>query len=281
MSSLRETLLDYLALRRSLGYKMQDAGRLLPRFVTFLEERQAEHITVQLALQWAQQGKVQPAEWARRLCFVRGFARYCSATDDLAQIPPVRLLPYRSTRAKPYLYTEDEVRSLLDAALQLPTTWPSTPLRPWTFHCLFGLLAVTGLRISEALDLQVKDVDLRQAVLTIRAAKLGRIRLVPVHASTCAVLTDYLRRREQCLREYGRSSDYVFVSSRGSRLDVAGVHHAFNTLSRQVGLRTPGASKGPRLHDFRHNSGCRIIPGADCLVFRGRHRCSAVAEGAS
>lgn len=252
MNTLGEALRDYLALRRSLGYKMGDAGRLLPRFVSFLEERQAPHITARLAVEWAQQGDVQRAEWARRLCFARGFARYRSAVDALTEIPPVRLLPYRSTRAKPYLYSEDEVRRLLEAALRLPTTWPSTPLRPLVFHCLFGLLSVTGLRISEALELKVEDVDLEQAVLTIRAAKLGRIRLVPIHASTCAVLANYLRQREQFLREYGRSSDYVLVSNRGTRLDIGRVHRAFYALSRQTGLRAAGASKGPRLHDFRH-----------------------------
>jgi integrase len=91
------------------------------------------------------------------------------------------------------------VQRLLDAALQLPTKWPSTPLRPWVFHCPLGLLSVTGLRISEALDLKIDDVDLKQGVLTIRAAKRGQWRLVPIHASTVAALTDYLQRREQFL----------------------------------------------------------------------------------
>ena len=97
---------------------------------------------------------VQPAEWARRLCFVRGFARHRSATDSRTEIPPIGLLPHRSTRARPHLYTEDEIRRLLDAALELPVAWPSTPLRPWVFHGLIGLLSVTGLRLSEALNLE-------------------------------------------------------------------------------------------------------------------------------
>ena len=145
MSSLRDALQGYLSLRRSLGYKMLDEARQLPRFVAFLEERSAAHITVRLALQWAQQTHAQPAEWARRLCFVRGFARYCSATDALTEVPPVRLMPYRSTRAKPYLYTDDELQRLLSAARELPTHWPSTPLRPWVLHCLFGLLAAKAI----------------------------------------------------------------------------------------------------------------------------------------
>jgi integrase/recombinase XerD len=258
MNTMREALDEYLALRRGLGYKMHDAGLVLPRFVIFLEERQANHITARLALEWTQQATtVQPAERARRLCFVRGFARYRSAVDPRTEIPPIELLPYRSTRAKPYLYTEQEVQRLLDAALKLPTRWPSTPLRPWVFHCLFGLLSVTGLRISEALDLKLCDVDLDQGVLTIRAAKLGRSRLVPLHPSTCAVLADYLRRRERFIGK--RGSGHVFVSNRGTRLDIGRVHRAFYALSRQTGLRAAGASKGPRLHDFRHRLAVQVL----------------------
>jgi integrase len=268
MNTLREALQEYLALRRSLGFKMHDAGVVLPRFVAFMEEHQALHITTRLALEWVQQATtVRPAERVRRLCFVRGFARYRSATDPLTEVPSPELLPYASTRARPYLYTEPEVRGLLEAALQLPTLWPSTPLRPWVFHCLLGLLSVTGLRISEALDLKLDDVDLEQGVLRIRAAKFGRSRLVPLHPSACSVLLHYLQRRQQFLGK--RRSDYVFVSNRGTRLDLGRVHRVFYTLSRQTGLRALGVRNGPRLHDFRHNSGKRIIPamGAQGLYF--------------
>lgn len=172
-------------------------------------------------------------------------------------MPPTELLPYKSTRARPYLYTEQEVQSLLQAALQLPTSWPSTPLRPWVFHCLLGLLSVTGLRISEALDLKLCDVDLEQGVLTIRAAKFGRSRLVPLHPSTCGVLLRYLERRKQYLGK--RRAEYVFVSNRGTRLDLARVHRAFYALSRQTGLRAPGARNGPRLHDFRHRFAVQVL----------------------
>lgn len=251
MNTLREALEEYLALRRSLGFKMHEAGRVLPRFVAFMEEHQALQITTRLALEWALQAKtVQPAERARRLGFIRGFARYRSAIDPLTEVPSPELLPHASSRARPYLYTEQEVRGLLEAALQLPTAWPSTPLRPWVFHCLLGLLSVTGLRISEALDLKLDDVDLEQGLLTIRAAKLGRSRLVPLHPSASSVLLHYLQRREQFLGN--RGSDYVFISNRGTRLDGGRVHHVFYALSRQTGLRAHGVRNGPRLHDFRH-----------------------------
>lgn len=257
MNTLHRSLQDYLALRRGLGFKMHDAARLLPRFVSFLQARQEPHITAQSALEWAQQADVQPAEWARRLGFVRGFARYCSTADPQTEVPPVHLLPHRSTRARPYLYSDEEVRRLLEVALQLPTERPSSSLRPWVFHCLLGLLAVTGLRISEALDLKVDDLDLGHAVLTVHAAKLGRSRLVPLHPSTCAVLEEYLRRRADFLGSLG--SAYLFVSTRGTRLDVGRVHRAFYDLSRQTGLRAPGVSRGPRLHDFRHRLAVRVL----------------------
>jgi integrase/recombinase XerD len=142
MNTLREALSDYLRLRRSLGFKLEDAGLQLPRFVAFLEEHRATHITTGLALAWAQlSASVQPGEWARRLSYVRGFARYRGATDALTEIPPPGLLPHRSTRATPYLYSDKEVELLLEAALKLPTSRHSTPLRPWLFHCLLGLLS--------------------------------------------------------------------------------------------------------------------------------------------
>jgi integrase/recombinase XerD len=116
---------------------------------------------------------------------------------------------------------------------------------------LLGLLSVTGLRVSEALNLELADVDLDQAVLTIRGAKFGQWRLVPIHPSTSAVLADYLKRREQQFFCHP-VSNYVFVSRRGTRLDGGHVHRTFYTLSRSTGLRAVGASRGPRLHDFRH-----------------------------
>ena len=257
MSTLREALPRYIRLRRDLGFKLVDAGLQLPRFIDFLEQRGADHITTALALSWAQEpASVLPAEWARRLGYVRGFARYRSAVDGRTEVPPARLLPHRSTRARPYIYSDAEVQQLLAAALQLPTSWHGTPLRPRVFYCLLGLLCTTGMRMSEALGLHVADVDVDQAVLTIRGSKLGRIRLVPLHASTVEVLLDYLRRRNEF---YGAISPYLFVSNRGNRLDQAQLHRTFYELSRSIGLRGATASSGPRLHDFRHRFALRTL----------------------
>lgn len=200
---------------------------------------------------------MQPAEWARRLGEVRVFARYRQASDPNTQIPPQGLLPHRSTRAKPYLYSDEEVEKLLAAALRLPTNWHRTALYPWKFHCLIGLLSTTGMRMSEALGLQVSDVDLEQSMLTIRGAKFGKIRLIPLHLSSRDVLADYLRRRTDF---FGPAvSPYVFVSSRGNQLDQASLHRTFYSLSRSIGLRGADAKHGPRLHDFRHRFAVKVL----------------------
>jgi integrase/recombinase XerD len=249
MTTLREAVQEYLTMRRSLGFKLREAGKGLLGFAAFMEQHRASYITLQLALAWAQQPSgVQPAEWARRLSVVRAFARHRSATDPRTQIPPEGLLPYRPKRARPYLYSDAEIRRLLQAALRLPS---NGGLQPWTYHCLFGLLSVSGLRLGEARNLELQDVDLRGAVLTVRSGKFGKARLLPWHPSTRNVLADYLARRAR--RWAGRPvSSYVFVSNRGNRLDNSEIHRTFYALSRQIGLRGPSDSHGPRLHDLRH-----------------------------
>ena len=252
MNTLREAVHEYLDMRRALGFKLREAGRGLTDFVTFLERRNTRYITQALALAWAQQpSKAQPAHWARRLCFVREFARYRSATDPRTQIPPQGLLPFQPKRARPYLYSDEEIRSLLQNALKMPYRFERGKLRPWVYYCLFGLLSVSGLRLGEARNLELQDVDLKAAVLTIRGSKFGKTRLVPLHASTCTVLANYIAKRQ---RHWARRvvSSYLFVSSLGNRLDGGDIHRTFYTLSRQIGLRGASDSRGPRLHDMRH-----------------------------
>ena len=199
MSQLRKAVRDYLTMRRSLGFKLTKHEAALLDFVSFLAQRRCSHITVKMALAWATRNKNQrPDEWAARLSIVRGFARHWSATDPSTEIPPVGLLPYRPQRARPYIYSDDEIRKLLEAAKARPSI---DPLRSRTYYCLFGLLAVTGLRLGEALNLRVCDMDWTEGMLTIRGAKFGKSRLVPLHASTCKVLADYATHRD---RRFGR-----------------------------------------------------------------------------
>jgi integrase len=243
-----------------------------------MRQRHAAYITSELALAWAQQpGGATPAHWAQRLSFVRGFARYRSATDPRTQIPSPGLLPFQPRRARPYLYSDEEISRLLRAALAMTCRHKRDALRPRLFHCFFGLLSVTGLRLGEALNLKLPDVDLDSAVLTIRGAKFGKDRLVPLHSSTCRVLGQYLAERGHRWANRPVSS-YVFVSNQGNRLDGAEVHRAFYALSRQIGLRGLSDSHGPRLHDMRHNSEARIIPSAASVVFNTLRRYSMCAR---
>jgi integrase len=248
MKTFREAIQDYLTLRRGLGFKLKKHSRMLEEFASFLEQKGALRITSRLALQWATEPQhIQPVEWAARLSVARGFARYWSATDPLTEIPPEGLLPYRHNRAKPYLYSDGQIQQLLEAAKNMPA--PHS-LQPWTYHCLFGLLAVTGLRISEALNLLSTDVDWAEGILTIRASKFGKSRLIPLHGSSLKILSDYDARRDALLAD--RKAPYFFCSRCATRLDEGQVRRVFYFISRQIGIRGATASNGPRLHDFRH-----------------------------
>lgn len=248
MNNLKEAIKDYLALRRGLGFKLKKHTRFLQEFVSFLQRTDESTMTSRLALQWATEPQhIQPCEWAARLSAVRSFARYLNAFDPSTEIPPQGLLPYRTQRARPYIYSDGEIRQLLEAAQAMPATHS---LQPWTYHCLFGLLAVTGLRISEALNLTVTDVDWSQSILTIRHSKFGKSRRIPLHASSIQILSEYGVRRDRLFTP--RRSPYFFCSRLDGRLDEGQVRRTFYTISRQIGLREALASRGPRLHDFRH-----------------------------
>ena len=141
----------------------------------------------------------------------------------------------------------------------MPCRYEFGKLRPWTYHCLFGLLSVSGLRLGEARNLELQDVDLKMALLTIRDSKFGKSHLVPLHASTCKVLADYIARRERHWE--GRPvSSHLLVSSQGNRLDGGDIHRTFYALSRQIGLRGISDNHGPRLHDMRQIAEFRKMP---------------------
>jgi integrase len=246
MTDLRSALERYLSMRQGLGYKYQHQARRLADFVSFMEVRGATTMTTKLAVEWATLPPDRHASWALRLTDVRGFARHIANIDPQTEVPPVGVLP-PPARAKPYVYSDAEIRALLAAALALA---PADGLRRWTYHCLFGLISVTGMRLSEVIGLQRGDVDLDDGILTIRETKFGKSRLLPLHPTTCAVLLSYAERRDAHLGS--RCSGYFFVAERGGRLLHQYVHRVFWRLSREIGLRKPGDHSGPRVHDFRH-----------------------------
>jgi integrase/recombinase XerD len=255
MNELKAAVQQYLEIRRSLGFKLREEGVLLPQFVEFMEREGSSFITVDLALKWAMQAQnATPAYWAVRLRMVRIFASYHSATDPRTQIPSHYLLPYRYHRKKPHIYSDDEVMRLLKTAAQL-----SSPkgLRASTYGTLFGLLAVTGMRISEVVALNHQDVDLAKGILTIRHSKFGKSRLVPIHSSVQCNLKTYAALKNSIIPSPQTRS--FFISEAGNRLTKWIVERTFVKLSRQIGLRGQLHSHGPRLHDFRHTFAVKTL----------------------
>jgi integrase len=257
MSPIGKAVEEYLAVRRALGFTLRLTAGMLRHFSSYLEQQRASHVTTELAVRWAQQPTAaQPAHWARRLGVVRRFAQYLSASDPRTEIPPAGLLPFRYRRTQPYLYSDAEVRRLLHASRRLPSR---SRLRSATYTTLIGLLAVTGLRISEALGLEDRDVDLTDGVLTIRRTKFGKSRLVPLHPSTTRALQRYMRVRDRIHPR--RTTDRFFLGEGGCRLTEWAVRWTFNRLSHATGLRGPTDRRGPRPHDFRHHLAVTTLVG--------------------
>jgi integrase len=253
MSELRHALADYLSLRRSLGYKLQRPEKLLHQFITFLKSAGTQSITTKHALTWACQPENGNANWwAHRLSVVRGFANYLHGIDAVVEVPPRDLLPCHPHRASPYLYHEEEIAALIEAASTL-----STPLRVATYQTLIGLLAVTGMRIGEAINLDRQDFDAGNGVLVIRHAKFNKMREVPLHATTVAVLHRYLARRER--QRCAARTSALFISTAGTRLRYCNVQWTFQRLVRQAGLVPRTACCRPRIHDLRHAFAVRTL----------------------
>jgi integrase len=260
MSKLRNAAKEYLQLRRNLGCKLRCAGGALRDFVDFAERTKATYITTELALRWAQEPRqVQPATWALRLGMVRRFAIWLSASDPRTEVPPAGLLPHRFERKRPYIYSDAEIIKIVKVASQLPSP---TGLKGRTYSTIFGLLAVTGMRINEALSLDREDVNLDEGILRIRRTKFGKSRLVAIHESTRHILADYARERDRIIRRPVVAA--FFLSERGSRVTEWSARYNFANISRQVGLRAPVTGcrhgHGPRLHDMRHRfAACTLL----------------------
>ena len=252
MSTLREALETYLALRRGLGSELKRPGAYLHRFVEFLEREGATAVTTELALRWATEpADATPATWARRLGDVRRFAAWLSASDPRTEVPPSGLLPHRYRRKPPYIYSDEEIARIVCEAGSLSS---QSGLRGLTYATLFGLLAATGLRLGESIALNRDDVDLNEGILAVRRAKFGKSRFVPIHDSTCRALRRYAEQRDLLLPR--PASPAFLLSERGIRVNQCSARYNFAVVSRAVGLR-PAVSgnrhgRGPRLHDMRH-----------------------------
>ena len=256
MSGLDAALNQYLAIRRGLGFQLREVDGCLRKFVVFLQSEGACYITSELALRWATRpAEAQSATWAWRLGMVRRFAAWHSAMEPRTEIPAAGLLPYRYERKKPHIYSDEEIEKLLGQAAQLASP---KELRAHTYTTLFGLLAVSGMRVSEAVNLDRPDVDLGHGILAIRRTKFGKSRHVPVHASTVDVLKRYADRRDRILP---KPTAAFFVSEGGGRITDCMARYTFARLSQQIGFRSIAKShgRGPRLHDMRHRFAARTL----------------------
>jgi integrase/recombinase XerD len=246
MSTLSDALADYLSVRRALGYKLDRTDQLLADFLDHADRVGAEHITVELALRWATGPVGSDPSWhGARLAAVRRFARYLATLDSATQIPPADVLPGRSRRAVPYLYSDAEIAAVMAVADGLRPR-----LRAATYATLIGLLAATGMRIGEAIALDRDDIDCDTGLLVVRDSKFGKSRELPLHPTTVDALVAYAGLRDRLCP--APVSAAWFVSTRGTRLIYNNVHLQFHRLTQQAGLQNRSKRCRPRPHDLRH-----------------------------
>ena len=248
MSALRAAAGEYLAMRRTLGFKLTTQGQHLMSFVCFCEERSADHVTAGLALEWATRtakGSGSEVYQARRLDVVRIFARHLQALDPATEVPADDVLARRYLRIPPYLYSPLEIAALMSAADALRPA-----LRTATWRTLIGLLSVTGMRQGEACRLRRDDADLEAGTLLITDSKFGKSRLVFLHPTAIAALRGYEQARDQAFPEPGAAT--FLVNSRGGPLDGNNIQHTFAVLVAAAGIQAPPGRRAPRLHDLRH-----------------------------
>lgn len=256
--SLTRELDRYLNVRRRLGYALGTAERILRRFARFADGEGAIHMDTALYLRWhATLPDACGATRAARLSAVRLFAQWLSSVDPAHAVPPRGLLSGSIQRSRPHIYTQAEIAAIIAAARELPSIYG---LRGLTCAMLFGLIAVTGLRISEALALDRDDLDNDQGVLRVRQGKLGKERLLPLDPSVVTRLIDYLAERDRLV---GSAAMPLFVNDKGSRLSDCAARYNFARACQQIGIRPQPRygkhGRGPRIHDLRHSFAVRTM----------------------
>lgn len=245
MSDLAASAAEYLQLRRALGHKLVTTGGLLADFVTYLGRVGTDHITIDAALSWATLPVGADSAWrSRRLGVVRGFARYLQTIDPRTEVPPAGMLFGGLRRPIPYVFSDTDITRLMEAARTV-----RSPLRSLVLETLIGLLAVTGLRVAEAIRLNRDDVDAERSVLMVNNSKGGRSRAVPLHASTLEALARYNLRRDDLFPSPAPS---LFITTTGTRLQSANLGTAFVDLQRRACMPTGSQRGRPRLGSLRH-----------------------------
>jgi integrase len=246
---LTEMLQSYLAIRRAAGFALRTTEKLLRQFVTFAIRQGDTHIVSATAIAWASLASSEPLR-ANRLRMVSRFAQFAQAEDPTHELPATHIFRGHLQRRRPYLFSDEEVQRILQHAGQL---CPVGTLRPLTYQTLLGLLAVTGIRISEVLALRFADIT--SDGLVIAQTKFRKRRLVPLHPTAWSALNRYLRVRQRVKT----SDDHVFISRRGTQLSYPTVAETFHALLEAAGIGGRTNSPRPRLHDFRHRFAVKAL----------------------
>lgn len=257
---LSEDVDRYIALRRTLGYKLRKPARHLRAFAGYAASRGETHVRTATVLAWVTAaGRTQDAR-AERFRNLALFARFLHAEDSRHEVPARNPFAVQKTRPVPYIYTSDEIARILDAAGTLRRQRPN-PLRRELYITMFGLIAATGLRVSEAIALHLDDVW-PDGVLHIRETKFCKSRLVPLHPTVVEALRRYLERR----RRTAADSEHLFPSVRHRALCPSTVNYTFRCLLQQAKV-APGRLHQPRIHDLRHTFATRVLE--QCGAERG------------
>ena len=243
MSGLAQLIDDYLQLRRSLGYKLERHGRFLTQFHQYLQQENIPVVTAQAMVDWAILPGGTPQWHAARLGVLRGFAQWAHVFDPTIEVPLAGLLLAPRRRRLAFVYSPAEITAVMKAASEIPT-----PLVAATYRTLIGLLTATGLRVGEAI--RANRDDLAQGALTVADTKFGKTRLVPLHPTTLAALSDYTELRDEIVGQVPTNA--LFVSSAGTRLIYNNVAFVFHRLVKKAEIRPRSSRCRPRLHDLRH-----------------------------
>ena len=259
---LQKHIDDYVAERRRLGFQVHSRHTLLTSFANYVASQHHRGLlTIDLMVDWARQDKWRrgtPATWAARLARLRHFIRYLKQFEPDTEVPDELIFGPEAGRVAPHIYHEAEIMELLAAARKLG---PQGSVRPDTYATLFGLMASTGLRVSEAIHLRDADVDLTRGMLTVRQTKFAKSRQLPLHPSTVAALARYRRLRARHASTTQETS--FLIGSRGRRLGqpigARQAHRVFNALRDSLGWVNRGAHDAQRLHDLRHTFAVRRL----------------------
>jgi integrase/recombinase XerD len=244
---------EYLTLRRQLGFELNNAEHVLKEFVAYMKQKKRYHITAEIALEFATKNNQSSLIWqAKKLAIVRDFASYLCMYDAKTEVPSKDLLSNTYHRRPPYIFSDEEIIKLLDACLNL---FINNPMKARTYYVFLGLIAVTGMRTSEALELCRDSIDLDKGIITIFESKFRKSRKIPVHASTIKILKEYSEFRDQQIKK--KISEYFFVNDRGQKL-TSYVRDIFKKACALAGIHTKGKFH-LRILDLRHTLAVKTL----------------------